>query len=182
MKKYIIFFMSIFFLLVSVCASFAEITAVGKSRDKYIYKIGGVFVLVSEGDIIDGCLVSSSGLICDNNLKIEIESHDYCSKYVEEALKNKDCSAEISASLKNAEQRFDNRLKIEMMKSNEDCSKKVAEAIKTTDEDCSKKVAEAIKITEENVKKNCETESDKDYKIKALKEALRRCWNRITTN
>jgi hypothetical protein len=229
--KYLICFVNIIFLFAFISMSFAEITAVGKSKGKYIYKFKGVFIAVSEGDVIDGCLVTSSGLVCDNQLKIDIESHDYCSKQLKEALAKKpcDCSGEINEAVKNMKQRCDNKTEIELIKAKEDCLKDIAEVRKQKDcsqeiidagkdigkrcdnkiqielvkykADCAKNILEAVQATEQKCSNDLdeyinnaeqklaeekkeavsqasqELSDSKDYKIKALKEALRRCWN-----
>jgi len=46
----------------------ANIIGIGQVGDKFIYKIGGVLVSLSAGNVVDGCVVrGSSGLQCDDN-------------------------------------------------------------------------------------------------------------------
>lgn len=53
-----------------------EIIGIGKSGDKYVYKVGDIFVALSLGDIIDGCMVTPSGLKCGETLKISLNDSE----------------------------------------------------------------------------------------------------------
>lgn len=57
------------FLLLSILCSISFVNAgvvgVGQVGEKYVYKVNGILVLVSAGDIVDGCVVKAgSGLKC----------------------------------------------------------------------------------------------------------------------
>ncbi len=49
--------------------SYADILGIGQVGDRYIYKVNGIVVSVTDGDTIDGCIVSyGSGLQCSDSL------------------------------------------------------------------------------------------------------------------
>jgi len=55
-------------LLGNTTAFASNIIGIGQIGDKFIYKIGGILVSLSVGDIVDGCTIrGGSGLQCDDS-------------------------------------------------------------------------------------------------------------------
>lgn len=89
MKSYTFFVLAIIFSLLSVpliCLGAAEIISKGISGDRYVFKVNGVMVVVSPGDMIDDCLVTVSGLKCGEG---ELDSGNVSEDILGEVLKLK---------------------------------------------------------------------------------------------
>ncbi|MCK5232168.1 MAG: SH3 domain-containing protein [Desulfobulbaceae bacterium] len=89
MKSHTFFVLTIILSLLSaplICLGSAEIVSKGISGDRYVFKVNGVMVVVSPGDMIDDCLVTVSGLKCGEG---ELDSGNASEDILGEVLKLK---------------------------------------------------------------------------------------------
>ena len=133
MKLLTLFVLTITFSLLAplACLGAAEVISKGVFGDRYIFKVNGVMIAVSPGDMIDDCLVTVSGLECgETNTLSDNASEDVLGEVLKLKIDKRNCEESLQKVEQECRKRYEQNieeLSAELRKRNLDLADKVKE-------------------------------------------------------